>query len=76
MRFIIVYSLFISLQGRMSSASFSSVKIGVIACITIGSESGLRRGSFSTSTGQRSDQYWSRHEPLLVDMSNQYWSER
>ena len=76
MLFIIVYSLFISLQGRMSSASFGSVKIRVIACTTIGSESKLRRGGFSTSTGQRSDQYWSRHEPLLVDMSNHYWSER
>ena len=76
MLFIIVYSLFISLQGRMSSASFGSVKIGVIACITIGSKSGLRRGGFSTSTGQRSDQYWSRQEPLLVNMSNHYWSER
>lgn len=76
MRFIIVYSLFISQQGRMSSAWFGSVKIGVIACITIGSKSELRGGGFSTSTGQRSDQYWSRHEPLLVDMSNHYWSER
>ena len=76
MRFIIVYSLFISLQGRMSSAWFGSVKMRIISSITIAAVSELHGGSFSTSTGQCSDQYWSRHEPLLVDMSNHYWSER
>ena len=60
----------------MSSAWFGSVKMRIISNMTIASVSKLRRGGFSTSTGQRSDQYWSRHEPLLVDMSNHYWSER
>jgi len=48
----------------------------IIGSITIAAVSELHGGGFSTSTGQRSDQYWSRHEPLLVDMSNHYWSER
>ena len=34
--------------------------------MTIAVVSELHGGGFSTSTGQRSDQYWSRHEPLLV----------
>lgn len=60
----------------MSSAWFGSVKMRIIGSIAIAAVSELRGGGFSTSTGQRSDQYWSRHEPLLVDMSNHYWSER
>ena len=27
-----------------------------------------------TSTGYSSDQYWSRHEAVLVAITNQYWS--
>jgi len=36
----------------------------------------LLEGQKVTSTGQTSDQYWSQHEAVVVDISYQYWSRR
>jgi len=35
-----------------------------------------REGQKVTSTGHSSDQYWSQHEAVVVDISYQYWSLR
>lgn len=36
----------------------------------------LARGLKRTSTGHRSEQYWSRLRPVLVTTTDQYWSHR
>ena len=38
--------------------------------------SGAYEGGKVTSTGHSSDQYWSQHEVVVVDISYQYWSRR